>query len=233
LFGFFLLGRSPFIMGRKRKDPPLADAPSASPLQARTLQVQLILNFGFKAENPCEFCRLNSEGCIMPPNSSNLVKCAACTRRGHPCVHRFHSESEYRSVLETYSSLTKEIQDLDQSIEASFAKRRRLEKQRDFLKERGTKLLLDDRRLEEDSSDPSPPPVSEDPLRISEHPSRSSDSALLSDVGTTLPLTSSSSEPFSLDSGIPPTSSDFVLVPDDLLFAFLEDSHIPESSQGS
>jgi hypothetical protein len=227
-------------MGRKRKDPHLADAPPAPPLQARTIQVQLILRLGSKAENPCEFCRLNSEGCIMPPSSSNLSKCAACTRQGRPCIHRFHSESEYRSVLDAHSNLSKELQDLDQSIEASLqavqqlaAKRRRIERQRDFLTERGTKLLLDDRRLEEDSSDPQPPPVSEDPSRINEQPSCAPGSLPQSDVGLTPPLISSSSVPFSLDSGIPPISSDFALVPDDLLFAFLEDSHIPGSSQGN
>jgi hypothetical protein len=204
-------------MGRKRKDPPCADAPSVSaPSSSRTLQVQLILNFGFKAENPCEFCRLNSEGCIMPPKSSSLMKCAACTRRGQPCVHHFHSESEYRSVLDTHSRLSKEIQDLDQSIEALFAKRRRLEKQREFIKERGSTLLLDDRRLEaqqEESGASQPPLVFDDPPQLGENPSR---------------ILEPSSQ-IAADS-ISPASPDFALASDDLLFAFLEDSHILGSS---
>jgi hypothetical protein len=155
----------------------------------------------------------------MPPKSSSLVKCAACTRRGQPCVHHFHSESEYRSVLDTHSRLSKEIQDLDELIEVSFAKRRRLEKQREFLKERGLTLLLDDRRLEvqgEDSNSPQPPPASDDLPRSSEDRSRTSE-----------PAPQIAADSASL------TSPDFVLDPDEFLFAFLEDPHIPGSSQGS
>jgi hypothetical protein len=154
----------------------------------------------------------------MPPKSS-LIKCAACTRRGHPCVHHFHSESEYRSVLDTHSRLSKEIQDLDELIEVSFAKRRRLEKQREFLKERGLTLLLDDRHLEaqqEDSNSPQPPLASNDPPQSSEDPSRILEPAL-----------QTAADSVSL------TSPDFALASDDLLFAFLEDPHIPGSSQGS
>jgi hypothetical protein len=235
-----------FMMGSKRKAADISTSLGLNCLvPSRRDQVDFILRLGSKTDFPCDFCLSHREGCIMPPSASSLSKCAACTRRGKPCTRCFHPGSDYQSILAEDTRLSLEIQSLDSLVEAGHsrikelndslhsvrsdlegfhAKRRRLVSQQALIRERGLRIYLDDRRLEvcQTGDHPSSPPCSPSSL-VPQTVATASDAqpSLVVDLSGVLDL------------GLPPISSDPVLVPDDLLFALLEDSHIPESSQGS
>jgi hypothetical protein len=181
----------------------------------------------------------------MPPSASSLSKCAACTRRGKPCTRRFHPGSDYQSILAEDTRLSAEIQSLDSMVEAGYlrvkelndslrsvhsdlegfhAKRRRLMTEKVLLHERGLQVYLEDRQLEDcqtkdlQSSPPCSPSSSVPQTGIT-----------ASDTQPSLVVNLSGG----LDPGLPPNSLDPALAPDDLLLALLEDSHIPEPSQGN
>lgn len=131
----------------------------------RLRQADLIERHGFPVDPPCCLCERKNQSCIMDSKSRN---CAACTRRGRKCEKRFHSDKEWKELEKAQKSIEDQIRKTREVIASSFAKLNRLERHREFLRERGFKMLDHDTLVMDqlDEEDPSgvPPdsPVADD-----------------------------------------------------------------------
>jgi hypothetical protein len=142
---------------------------NSSVVKARRIsQYQRILRDGFPTDDPCSRCLRRGEVCVMDSKSRN---CASCTRYGRKCEKRFHSDKEWDALERAESKIDAELRlaeekhvELSQQFAQTLARIVRLRKQKQFLKERGKKMLdhdtvVIDRFDEENPSEipPSPP----------------------------------------------------------------------------
>jgi chromosome segregation ATPase len=103
---------------------------------------------------------------------SKSRNCASCTRRGRKCEKRFHSAVEWAKLEKEENQIKSDLEraeiQLEKAMEAQqklFAKIRRLRKQQQFLKERGSKMLDHDTNVMDvlDEEDPEGIPPSTPP----------------------------------------------------------------------
>ena len=106
---------------------------------------------------------------------SKSRNCASCTRNNKKCEKRFHSDKEWSDLQKAEDKINKEIHNAEVQSAALFAKIVRLQKQRQFLKERGSKMLDHDSNvldiLDEEDPEDNPPatPPTEQQLNASAH----------------------------------------------------------------
>ncbi|KAF7137055.1 hypothetical protein CNMCM5793_006906 [Aspergillus hiratsukae] len=70
--------------------------------------------------------------------------CGSCLRRGRKCEKRFHSENEWKRLNRDRDTLTAQIDETENQIEALFARLKSLKTRRKFLDNRGKKMLEHD-----------------------------------------------------------------------------------------
>ncbi|BCR86897.1 uncharacterized protein ACHE_70038S [Aspergillus chevalieri] len=113
-----------------------------------------ILQFGSPVEPRCEFCFLRGHTCIM---DSKYQKCAECTRRGRKCERQFHDEKEWNRLEKSRKELRDKIRKVRESIATSYATLNRLERQEEYLNERGSRMLVHDSNMLERLDEENPP----------------------------------------------------------------------------
>lgn len=113
-----------------------------------------ILQFGSPVEPRCEFCFLRGHTCVM---DSRNQKCAECTRRGRRCERQFHDEKEWNRLEKSRKELRDKIRKVRESIATSYATLNRLERQEEYLNERGSRMLVHDSNVLERLDEENPP----------------------------------------------------------------------------
>jgi hypothetical protein len=123
---------------------------------------------GTEINPPCFNCRARSLRCIIILMDCRNTKCAFCTRGGIPCTRHFYSDKEWRALEQS----EKDVSDQLLAARAAFAEHSRkvtevlaritrLEKQQNFLKERGSKMLAHDTSVSESLDIEDPPSASD------------------------------------------------------------------------
>jgi hypothetical protein len=148
-----------------------------------------ILQFGSPVEPRCEFCFLRGHTCIMDPKNQ---KCAECTRRGRRCERQFHNEKEWNRLERSRKELRDKIRKVRESIATSYATLNRLERQEEYLNERGGRMLVHDSNVLE-RLDEEDPPSAEDLQELER--SANEEAAQLAAVSNDLSLTQMMNSP--------------------------------------
>ena len=88
---------------------------------------------------------------------SKYQKCAECTRRGRKCERQFHDEKEWNRLEKSRKELRDKIRKVRESIATSYATLNRLERQEEYLNERGSRMLVHDSNVLERLDEENPP----------------------------------------------------------------------------
>lgn len=111
--------------------PPERTLPNKKRLERETLS-RRIKRCGFEMSPACSTCEQHSRKCIVLPQDSG--RCSECVWRGFKCDATGVPESDW-------SALEREEQRIRQEKKETLAKLLRLERQEEFLRERGMKML--------------------------------------------------------------------------------------------